>query len=128
MEDLDPLNRPLKHGEFGVSWFKDGHREILSESTLVLVDRSFQPGDFCKRNIDDLSSGVIASIDVKGRLVHAVSEEPIEGWKSMNDIEGAAEVFLGDFVSCDDWIGQVCAVTVLNYANLLCASGRRRMP
>jgi ubiquitin-conjugating enzyme E2 O len=98
----------LKHGEFGVSWLESGGREILSESSLRLVDRTFQPGDFCKRKIEDIQSGVVVSIDVKGKLVHAISDEPVEGWKDMSDLEGAAEMYLGDYVSCDDWIGQVC--------------------
>jgi hypothetical protein len=90
-----------------VSWLDTGNREILSETALELVDRTFQSGDFCKRNIEDIRSGVIANIEVKAKLVHAISEEPVEGWKTLADIEGAAEVFLGDYVSCDDWIGQV---------------------
>jgi ubiquitin-conjugating enzyme E2 O len=98
----------LKHGEFGVSWLESGGREILSESSLRLVDRTFQPGDFCKRKIEDIQSGVVVSIDVKGKLVHAISDEPVEDWKDMSDLEGAAEMYLGDYVSCDDWIGQVC--------------------
>jgi ubiquitin-conjugating enzyme E2 O len=106
-DDPDPLNRPLKHGELGVSWLDSGLREILPEKALQLVDRTFSAGDFCKRSVDDVQSGVVSSIEVKGRLVHAISQAPIEGWKTMADLEGATEVFLGDYVSCDDWIGQV---------------------
>jgi ubiquitin-conjugating enzyme E2 O len=107
MEDPDPLNRPLRNGEVGVSWFESGLREILPETSLVLVDRLFQPGDFVKRAIDDVRSGVVTSIDVKAKLVHSITGEPLEGWKSLGDLGGETEVFMGDYVACDDWIGQV---------------------
>jgi len=99
--------RPLEKGEVGVSFFPNGVREILPESEFTLVDRMFQPGDLCKRRIDDVRSGVITSVDVKGRLEHAISGEPVPDWKSMNDIETPADVDIGDYVACDNWIGQV---------------------
>ncbi|KAI9513052.1 hypothetical protein F5148DRAFT_463736 [Russula earlei] len=103
----DPLMRPLEKGEVGVSFFPNGIREILPESEFTLVDRMFQPGDLCKRSIDDVRSGVITSVDVKGRLEHAISGEPVPDWKSMNDIETPADVDIGDYVAYDNWIGQV---------------------
>ncbi|KAN0135671.1 ubiquitin-conjugating enzyme3 like-protein [Lactarius tabidus] len=103
----DPLMRPLERGEVGVSFFPNGIREILPESEFTLVDRMFQPGDLCKRSIDDVRSGVIISVDVKGRLEHAISGEPVPDWKSMNDIEIPADVDIGDYVAYDNWIGQV---------------------
>ena len=99
--------RPLEKGEVGVSFFPNGIREILPESEFTLVDRMFQPGDLCKRSIDDVRSGVILSVDVKGRLEHAISGEPVPDWKSMNDIEIPADVDIGDYVAYDNWIGQV---------------------
>ena len=99
--------RPLERGEVGVSFFPSGTREILPESEFTLVDRMFQPGDLCKRSIDDVRSGVITSVDVKGRLEHAISGEPVPDWKSMNDIETPADVDIGDYVAYDNWIGQV---------------------
>ncbi|KAH9162782.1 hypothetical protein EDB89DRAFT_2024260 [Lactarius sanguifluus] len=103
----DPLMRPLERGEVGVSFLPNGIREILPESEFTLVDRMFQPGDLCKRSIDDVRSGVITSVDVKGRLEHAISGEPVPNWKSMNDIEIPADVDIGDYVAYDNWIGQV---------------------
>ena len=99
--------RPLEKGEVGVSFFPNGIREILPESEFTLVDRMFQPGDLCKRSIDDVRSGVITSVDVKGRLEHAISGEPVPDWKSMSDIETPADVDIGDYVAYDNWIGQV---------------------
>jgi ubiquitin-conjugating enzyme E2 O len=99
--------RPLEKGEVGVSFFPNGIREILPEPEFTLVDRMFQPGDLCKRSIDDVRSGVITSVDVKGRLEHAISGEPVPDWKSMNDIETPADVDIGDYVAYDNWIGQV---------------------
>lgn len=106
-DDQDPLNRPLKQGEVGVSWFPLGGREILPESAFRIVDRSFQPGDFCKRSVDDVLSGVVTSIDVKGRLVHSISGEEVPGWRSMSELDGAADIYVGDYVACDNWVGQV---------------------
>lgn len=60
---LDPLMRPLKHGEVGVSFFTTSadtpQREILPESKLELLDRMYQPGDLLKRSIDDVRSGIV---------------------------------------------------------------------
>ena len=47
------------------------------------------------------------SIEVKGRLDHAISREPIPGWKGTNDVETAVDVDMGDYVVYDDWVGQV---------------------
>ena len=123
--------RALKHGEVGVSFFSTTtdlpQREILPESRLILLDRMYQPGDLLKRSIDDVRSGVVTrfvklsiqadyttrsfielySIDVQGRLEHAISYEPISEWKSMDDVECYIDVDMGDYVVYDDWVGQV---------------------
>lgn len=99
--------RPLKRGEVGVSFFPTGHHEILPESHFTLIDRSFQPGDLCKRSIDDVRSGVVTGIEVKGILEHAISGSPVEGWKNMADLDIRREAEIGDYVAYDDWIGQV---------------------
>ncbi|KAK2461639.1 hypothetical protein APHAL10511_006102 [Amanita phalloides] len=108
---LDPLMRPLKHGEVGVSFLADGsRREILPESALRLVDRTLSIGDYCKRNIDDMCSGVVTNIRVRGRVEHAVTGEPVEGWWSLNELEHKVEADVGDHVIYDDWVGQVIEV------------------
>jgi ubiquitin-conjugating enzyme E2 O len=99
--------RPLKRGEVGISFFPSGHREILPESDFILVDRSFQPGDVCKRSIDDVRSGVVTAVQVKGVLEHAINGSPVEGWKGTEDLEMRQEAEVGDYVAYDDWIGQV---------------------
>jgi ubiquitin-conjugating enzyme E2 O len=99
--------RQLQQGEVGVSFFPNGVRDILPESNFVLVDRSFQPGDLCKRSIDDVHSGVVTSVEVKARLAHAISDEPVEGWKSVDQFERSTMAEVGDYVLCDDWVGQV---------------------
>ncbi|KAI0815073.1 hypothetical protein BC629DRAFT_1469034 [Irpex lacteus] len=108
---LDPLMRPLKHGEVGVSFFTTSadtpQREILPESKLELLDRMYQPGDLLKRSIDDVRSGIVTSIDVQARLEHAISHEPIETWKTMDDMEFCIDVDMGDYVVYNDWVGQV---------------------
>lgn len=43
----------------GVSYFPRPMREILSEDSLDLVDRMYQPGDLLKRSIDDMTAGVV---------------------------------------------------------------------
>ncbi|KAL6309869.1 hypothetical protein BKA93DRAFT_814242 [Sparassis latifolia] len=106
-DNTDPLLRPLKQGEVGVSYFPKPMREILPESKLDLIDRMYQPGDLLKRSIDDVCSGVVTAIEVKGRLSHAISAGQLPEWKSTNDIEAAIDVDMGDYVVYDDWVGQV---------------------
>ncbi|KAG6840353.1 hypothetical protein C0991_007280 [Blastosporella zonata] len=102
------MMRPLQPGEVGVSFLSDGgEREILPESELILVDRNIHPGDFCKRTIEHMQSGVVTNVHVKGRIEHVISGEPVEGWKTMEDIETKLEADIGDYVVYDDWIGQV---------------------
>ncbi|KAF8898907.1 hypothetical protein BD779DRAFT_1666666 [Infundibulicybe gibba] len=104
----DPLMRPLNPGEVGVTFLAaGGERMILLESQLRLIDRSFRPGDFCKRGVENLHSGVITRTQVTGRLAHAVSGEPIEGWKTLNDIRAKGEAETGDYVVYNDWLGQI---------------------
>ncbi|KAI0695133.1 hypothetical protein BC835DRAFT_980174 [Cytidiella melzeri] len=107
----DPLMRPLQHGEVGVSFFAATsdlpQREILPESKLVLLDRMYQPGDLLKKSIDDVQSGIVTGIDVRGRLEHAISFEPIASWKTMDDMEFYIDVDMGDYVVYNDWVGQV---------------------
>ncbi|EIN14046.1 hypothetical protein PUNSTDRAFT_140436 [Punctularia strigosozonata HHB-11173 SS5] len=103
----DPFLRPLQNGEVGVTWAHPSGRDIVHESELVLVDRAFGPGDLCKRNIDDIPSGIITNVDCRVLLCHAVDETPIEGWKTMEELEDPQDVELGDFVVHADWIGQI---------------------
>ncbi|KAH9837167.1 uncharacterized protein C8Q71DRAFT_757052 [Rhodofomes roseus] len=106
-ENADPLMRPLQPGEVGVSYFPRPSREILAESQLELVDRNYQPGDLLKCSIDDVASGVVTGIEVKGRLEHAISGEPLQEWKITSEVQTAIDVDMGDYVVYDDWIGQV---------------------
>ena len=104
----DPLMRPLAYGEVGVTFLSHGSlRQILPESDLRLVDRTLQTGDYCKRSVDDLRSGVVTSTTVKGHLAHAISAVPVEGWRVVNDLEDKVDADIGDYVTYDDWIGQV---------------------
>lgn len=106
-QQADPLMRALKQGEVGVSFFPSGLRDILPESLFTLVDRIFQPGDLCKRSIDDVCSGIVTSVHTEVRLAHSVTDEPVEGWKALNDIERSHSPEVQDYVLHDDWIGQV---------------------
>lgn len=114
----DPLMRPLHQGEVGVSFYRDEpdgttrrefDRQILPESELVLVDRTFHPGDFCKRSIDDVRSGVVMNAHVNGRCEHVVSGERLEGWTTLEELSDRTYAEVGDYVTYDDWIGQVRA-------------------
>lgn len=111
--------RALQRGEVGVSFFPSGTRDILPESDFTLVDRSFQLGDYCKRSVDDVCSGVVTNVDVKGCLEHAISGVPVEEWKTIDDLEYPAEADIGDYVVYHDWIGQARIVkfelSVLSY-------------
>ena len=107
----DPLMRPLAYGEVGVTFLSHGSlRQILPESDLRLVDRTLQPGDYCKRSVDDLRSGVVTNTTVKAHLAHAISAVPVEGWRVVNDLEDKVDADIGDYVTYDDWIGQVCPI------------------
>lgn len=100
--------RPLQRGEVGVSFLSDGGtREILPESQIKLVDRTLQAGDFCKRSIDDLRSGVVTNVRTRARLEHVINSESVAGWRSADDVLQRRDAELGDYVVCDDWIGQV---------------------
>jgi len=102
------MMRQLLPGEVGVSFLGDGgEREILPESGLRLIDRTIPPGDFCKRSIDDVRSGVVLNARVKGRIEHVISGEPIDGWRTLDELESRADAEIGDYVVYDDWIGQV---------------------
>ena len=100
--------RPMQQGEVGVSFIPSGTRDILPETEFSLIDRSFQPGDLCKRSIEDVRSGVVTSVDVQAKLVHAISEVPVDGWKTVQDLKRSSTAEIGDYVLCDDWVGQVC--------------------
>lgn len=107
------MMRPLNPGEVGVSFLNDGgEREILPETELRLVDRTLQPGDFCKRSIDDLRSGVVTNVQVQGRIEHVISGESI-GWRTLEEIEDRVDAEIGDYVVYDDWIGQVIEVGII---------------
>ncbi|KAI1796055.1 hypothetical protein LXA43DRAFT_1160458 [Ganoderma leucocontextum] len=106
-EGVDPLLRPLVQGEVGVSYFPRPVREIITEDKLSLVDRMYQPGDLLKRSVDDVRSGIVTSTNVKGRLEHAISGQTVPGWKTMDEIETAVEVDMGDLVVHNDWVGQM---------------------
>ena len=98
--------RPLNRGEVGISFFPSGNRDILPETEFTLVDRTFQPGDYCKRAVEDLQSGIVINIRVEGRLEHAINSEPVEGWITMEELETPVDADIGDYVVYDDWIGQ----------------------
>ncbi|KAJ7099617.1 hypothetical protein C8R43DRAFT_1048569 [Mycena crocata] len=112
----DPLMRRLQQGEVGVSFYRDDFetstrrefdRQILSESELLLVDRAFHPGDFCKRSIDDVRSGVVRKTRVDGRCEHVISGERLDGWTTLEELSDRTYAEVGDYVTYDDWIGQV---------------------
>ncbi|KAF9076116.1 hypothetical protein BDP27DRAFT_1313919 [Rhodocollybia butyracea] len=106
--DQDPLMRPLNRGEVGVSFvLQTDKREIIPESDLILLDRTLQPGDYVKRNVDDVQSGVVLNVRVKGRLEHAISGEPVEGWKTSEDLDMDRQADIGDYVVYEDWVGQI---------------------
>ena len=104
--------RPLAHGEVGVSFLSDGNeREILPESALRLIDRTLSVGDYCKRNIDEVCSGVVTNVRVRGRVEHVITGEEVDGWWFMDDFERKRDADIGDHVIYNDWVGQVRSFT-----------------
>ncbi|KAL5534072.1 hypothetical protein ACEPAG_533 [Sanghuangporus baumii] len=104
---MDPLLRPLKRGEVGVSFFPNNMREILPESSFRLIDRPFQTGDICKRSFEDVQSAVVTDVHVRFKVAHAVSGIKLEDWKSVDDIKEFDDIAVGDFVVYNDWVGQI---------------------
>ncbi|CAE6413274.1 unnamed protein product [Rhizoctonia solani] len=103
----DPLELPLKKGEFGITDIEHRTRHIVPESEYELVDRTFRVGDVCKRGIDDVASAVVLEVRCELRLKHAISGVPVEGWIPGHEVESKPGVMLGDYVVCNDWVGQV---------------------
>lgn len=109
----DPLLRPLQPGEVGVSFVPTHAREILPESEFELVDRVFQPGDVCKRDLQAVKAGVIIACEIEAILEHAVTGALLPNPIPSSALEPANEIFVGDFVVLDDWIGQVCQISLI---------------
>ena len=108
-DGLTCLPRPLEEGEFLVSFFA-GHTvsEIKSASELRVLDRNLRTGDICKRaGSDDPQSGAVIDARVKARLVHAISGKETPGWKTKVDLEFPRQPDVGEYVTYDNWIGQV---------------------
>lgn len=76
------------------------------ESQFQLVDRAFQGGDIVKRNINDVRSGIVLRTQVKARLEHAISGEPLAAWTDATEVIPAMDVEMGDYVIHADWVGQ----------------------
>ncbi|KAH9486595.1 putative ubiquitin-conjugating enzyme E2 23 [Psilocybe cubensis] len=104
----DPMMRPLSYGEVGVTFIShDREREILPESQLRLVDRTLQPGDYCKRSFDDVRAGVVTEMKVKGKIKHAINAQKIGRSFTTSDLVDKTNAEVGDYVVYDDWVGQV---------------------
>lgn len=100
--------RPLVQGEVGVSFVSEGgKREIVRETELRLIDRSFISGDFCKRSVDDAQSGVVRKAIVRTRIEHVISGEPVDGWYTSSDFQPTIHPEMGSYVVYNDWVGQV---------------------
>ncbi|EAU92700.2 hypothetical protein CC1G_01745 [Coprinopsis cinerea okayama7 len=114
----DPLLRPLKQGEVGISYISHHEaREIIDESEVVLIDRGLRPGDYCKRSVDDLRSGVVTGVKVKARVAHVINGVPVDGWKTTEDLVEKQGAEVGDYVVYEDWIGQVFDESIIEVAN-----------
>jgi len=94
--------------------------EIKSASELRMVDRNFRTGDICQRvGSDDPQPGTVIDARVKSLLAHAISGKEIPGWKTKVDFELPCQPEVGEYVTYDNWIGQVftfhlsCLVTLL---------------
>lgn len=105
-------------------------RDIVPESDFDLVDRNFQIGDVCKKDVQAVESGVIVATQIQAKVQHAITHHPVsppsslnekdkdknkDGWLMSDELEPANDVFIGDFVVLDDWIGQVCFVDCDKY-------------
>lgn len=64
-------------------------------------------GDVCKRSVNDVRCGIVIDVEVAARLFHAVSGQPVAAPVSHSKLRSSVDYFIGDFVLCDDWVGQV---------------------
>ena len=103
---LDPILRPLKRGEVGVTWLSTGEHEILPETDFVLSDRLFQLGEFCKASINDVASAVVTNVNMRIRVAHAVSGEELPGWHTLDEF-APRPADVGEYLVYNDWVGQV---------------------
>ncbi|KAF8642030.1 hypothetical protein AX16_009751 [Volvariella volvacea WC 439] len=114
----DAFMRTLVPGEVGVSFLVGGlDREIVPESELRLVDRVFQPGDMCKRSVDDVRSGVVTRARVQARLEHVVSGQKVPGLWTSDQIAPKRDADIGDYVVFDDWLGQTFDEALIELSN-----------
>ncbi|KAI4523174.1 hypothetical protein K525DRAFT_222350 [Schizophyllum commune Loenen D] len=103
---LDPILRPLKRGEVGVTWLSTGEHEILPETDFVLSDRLFQLGEFCKASINDVPSAVVTNVNMRIRVAHAVSGEELPGWHTLDEF-APRPADVGEYLVYNDWVGQI---------------------
>jgi ubiquitin-conjugating enzyme E2 O len=52
-------------------------------------------------------SGIVTRARVNGRCEHVISGERIEGWTSLEELSDRTYAEVGDYVTYNDWIGQV---------------------
>ncbi|EJU00013.1 hypothetical protein DACRYDRAFT_23552 [Dacryopinax primogenitus] len=113
MEDValpdtgDPLDRQLVRGEYGITFFTNGQRALVSESDLILKDRAFRPGDIVKQHLTDVMSGIVTETYCEVQLEHAITKRALQGWIPMREVELDTEVGVGDYVIHGNWIGTV---------------------
>ena len=82
--------------------------EIKSAPELRMVDRNFRTGDICQRiGSDDPQPGTVINARVKACLAQAISGKEIPGWKTKADFELPCQPDVGEYVTYDNWIGQV---------------------
>lgn len=100
--------RSLKQGEVVVSFLgKDYPQGLCWESMCTVLDRVLEPGNVCKRNIEDPESAIVDRVSTEFRPCHNISEHTILQWYTKNDVEYSLYLNLGDYVIYDDWTGQV---------------------
>ena len=86
---------------------KDHARGIFPESSFRLLDRLFEPGDLCKRNIEDAESAVVNRIDIEFRVQQSITGKSIDWWLTKEDLDYSLDLHVGDYVTYGDWVGQV---------------------
>lgn len=98
--------------QVGVQSYPTGKREILPESSFRLVDRAFVRGDFCKREQDDIQSGVVLNVKVEVKVQHAITMQTVDQWFDKDEFRATQPLSIGDIVLYDDWVGQASGFTV----------------
>ncbi|WVQ93025.1 hypothetical protein IAU59_000088 [Kwoniella sp. CBS 9459] len=106
-QEAHPLDRNLKRGEVGIADTISGDLSIVPESSLTLSSREFLKGDVVKRSLASPESAVIVDMTTQVKLVHAITQTPLDEWVDYKLLKNSLSIEARDRVVYNGWIGTV---------------------